>query len=63
MSSGFPTTEDDLGLENSGIGSRGIVFSVKLHSYSVADLRLCFRICKDRFSHDAAHSTYCTYPI
>ena len=27
----------------------------QLRSYSAADLRLCFRICKGLFSHDAAH--------
>ena len=27
----------------------------QLHCYRAADLRLCFNICKSRFSHDAAH--------
>ena len=27
----------------------------QLHGYSRADLRLCFRICKKRFSHAGAH--------
>ena len=27
----------------------------QLRGYREADLRLCFRICKSRFSHDAAH--------
>ena len=27
----------------------------QLHGYREADLRLFFRICKSRFSHDAAH--------
>ena len=27
----------------------------QLCGYREADLRLCFRICKRRFSHDAAH--------
>ena len=27
----------------------------QLHGYSEADLRLCFHICKNRLSHDAAH--------
>ena len=27
----------------------------QLHGYRGADLRLCFRICKDRFPQDAAH--------
>ena len=27
----------------------------QLCSYPTADLRLCFHICKSRFSHDAAH--------
>ena len=27
----------------------------QLRSYCAADLRLCFRICKRRFSHNAAH--------
>ena len=27
----------------------------QLRGYREADLRLCFRICKIRFSHDAAH--------
>ena len=27
----------------------------QLRGYHEADLRLCFRICKNRFSHDAAH--------
>ena len=27
----------------------------QLSGYCEADLRLCFRICKKRFSHDAAH--------
>ena len=28
----------------------------QLRGYREADLRLCFRICKNRFSHDAAQS-------
>ena len=27
----------------------------QLRGYREADLRLCFRICQNRFSHDAAH--------
>ena len=27
----------------------------RLRGYREADLRLCFRICKKRFSHDTAH--------
>ena len=27
----------------------------QLRGYLKADLRFCFRICKNRFSHDAAH--------
>ena len=27
----------------------------QLRGYREADLRLCFRICKSRFSHDKAH--------
>ena len=27
----------------------------QLHGYRTADLHLCFRICKKRFSHGAAH--------
>ena len=27
----------------------------QLRGYREADLRLCFRICKSRFSHDVAH--------
>ena len=27
----------------------------QLRGYREADLRLCFRVCKSRFSHDAAH--------
>ena len=27
----------------------------QLHGHSAADLRFCFRICKNSFSHDAAH--------
>ena len=27
----------------------------QLRGYREADLRLCFRICKSRFSHDEAH--------
>ena len=27
----------------------------QLRSYCAADLRLCFRICENRISHDAAH--------
>ena len=30
----------------------------QLRGYSEADLRLCFRICKCWFSHDAAHLCY-----
>ena len=30
----------------------------QLHSYCAADLRLCFRICKNRFSHDGSQYTY-----
>ena len=30
----------------------------QLCSYCAADLRLCFRICKIRFSHDAAQLMY-----
>ena len=30
----------------------------QLHSYYAADLRLCFRICKSRFSHDEAHKGF-----
>ena len=33
--------------ENKGAG--------QLRSYCAADLRLCFRICKSRFSHNEAH--------
>ena len=29
----------------------------QLCGYRTADLRLCFRICKSRFSHDEAHTT------
>ena len=29
----------------------------QLRSYCAADLRLCFRICKSRFSHNEAHIT------
>ena len=35
------------GSENKGID--------QLRGYRKADLRLCFRICKKPFSHDAAH--------
>ena len=28
----------------------------QLHSYHKADLHLCFRTCKTRFSHDMSHN-------
>ena len=31
----------------------------QLHSYCATDLRLCFRICKSRFSHDVAYMMLC----
>ena len=60
---GCTTTEDGWRLEILDLGSRGIVLSVyikdkgadQLCSYSAADLRLCFRIAKSRFSHKEAH--------
>ena len=33
----------------------------QVRGYRDADLRLCFRICKIRFSHDAAHIKLCTH--
>ena len=51
-------------LEISDLGSRGthVLYNLcseikgadQLRIYRAADLRLCFRICKIRFSHDAA---------
>ena len=60
---GCAVTEDGYRLEISDLGSRGIFnypYSKNkgadhLRGYREADLRLCFRICKNRFSHNEAH--------
>ena len=51
------TTEDGLRFEITDLGRGGIVLSMKLKKgadqlryYCVADLGLCFHICKSRFS-------------
>ena len=33
----------------------------QLRRYCAADLRLCFHICKSRFSHDEAHMCFYLY--
>ena len=61
--SGFPTRSDT----NRAVQPQKMARGLKFRKYEVeaktkvliscADLRLCFRICKIWFSHDAAHIT------
>ena len=68
MFSGFPdftATEDGRGLKFRILEVEGFTDCTiygankgadQLHGYHAADLRLCFHICKIRFSHDTAHN-------
>ena len=52
---GFTATVDGNRLELSDFESRGVVLSMsqkQKRGYHVADLQLCYRICKSRVSHD-----------
>ena len=35
----------------------------ELRSYHAADLRVCFSICKNRFSNDLASIIHCFFPV
>ena len=56
-------------LEISDLECRGLYYlcsenkgAVQMRDFRAADLRLCFRICKKRFSHDAAQiKSHCNY--
>ena len=62
--SGCTATEDGQRLEISDLESMGIVLcsetkgADQLRGYREADLRLCFRTCKSRFSHNEAHMIF-----